>query len=194
MWWVVVEETFSTTLQRSGCNCVRLYTQHRESQNSQDAARSIYVLGKKNMTQKETENSSALLLLSAIMRSVKGMRVRHRRGGGGGSRREESDFLHPQIASRWWQGTGLSDTPQTCFIPLRLHPCLSLLLSSSNPPPPTPSRLEECVKCPPRGKDSKTVFTRSTPSPLLTACEELLPPPLIYKPNGEAHAGSHCIC
>lgn len=45
-------------------------------------------------------------------------------GVGGESRREESDFLHPQIASRWWQGTGLSDTP-----PNMLHP---------PPPPPVP--------------------------------------------------------
>lgn len=37
-------KTFSTTLERSGCNCVRPRAEHRESQNSQDAARSIYVL------------------------------------------------------------------------------------------------------------------------------------------------------
>lgn len=40
----------------------------------------LYLCVMKNMTQKDAENSSALLLLSAIARSVKRMGVRHRRG------------------------------------------------------------------------------------------------------------------
>lgn len=97
-------------------------------------------------------------------------------------------FQHTQIVSRWWQGTGLSDTRKHASSPsASTHAC-----HCSSPSPP--SRLKECVKCPTRGEDSKTVFTRSTLSPLLTACEELLSPPLMYNPNGEAYAGSHCIC
>lgn len=161
-----------------------LYT---ETQNSQDATCSIYVLWK---TWLKRKRKTAMLYFQRSC-EVWGVgknkldRDRERRLG-------ESDFLHPQILCWWWQGTGLSEPPYP-YTPSLLLWCLSLLLYL----PPSllhPYWLEERVKCPPWGTDSKTVFTRSTLSPLLTACEELLLPPLMCQPNGEELAASHCIC
>lgn len=98
-----------------------------ESQNSQDTACSIYVLWK---TWLKRKRKTAMLyfycqLSCEVWRGGRGWE----RDTDRERRVEESDFLHPQILSWWWQGTGLSEPPP----PQYLHPhlplwCLSLLL------------------------------------------------------------------
>lgn len=99
----------------------------RESQNSQDTACSIYVLWK---TWLKRKGKTALLyfycqLSCEVWRGIRGWEGDRDRE----SRIEESHFLHPQIVSRLWQGTGLLEPPQ--HILHSPHPlwCLSLLLS-----------------------------------------------------------------
>lgn len=188
----MMDKMFSTTLEKSGCYCVRLYT---ETQNHRipRTPHALFMCYEKHDS-KEKRKTAMLYFHCQLSCEVWRGGRRWERDADGGERRGEWFSSSVQIRSWWWQGSGLRNTPPPP--PLHLHPLLPLSPPVTAPLPPLPpiDWLEECVKCPLRGTDSKTVFTRSTLSPLLTACEELLPPPLMCQPNGEELAGSHCIC
>lgn len=101
-------------------------------------------LKRKKKKKKNGKTAHALLLLSAIMWSVKRRKRMRARCRQGERRAGESDFLHPQIPSWWWQGTGLLENTPYPPPPLPSHTsipsaplwCLSLLLSFPSLPPP----------------------------------------------------------
>lgn len=158
---------FSTTLEKRGCYCVRVSAQ-TQNHRIPRMPHALFMCYEKHDWK---EGEKQLCSTFTVSHHVKC------------EEEEEEDESQTQggrhIPSRLVTGEKVLPTNQP----------------TNQPPPPPPnsppslllspfSWLEECVKCPRRGTDSKTVFTRSTLSPLLTACEELLPPPLMCQANG----------
>lgn len=192
----MMDKMFSTTLEKSGCYCVRLCT---ETQNHRipRTPHALFMCYEKTWLKRKKEKKNGKQPCSTFTVSY---HVKCEEGGRGWERATDGG---KESRGEWFSSstdpilmvTGDRALRNTSHPPIPPSPPPPLMPVTAPLLPSLPfSRLEECVKCPPRGTDSKTVFTRSTLSPLLTACEELLPPPLMCKPNGEELAGSHCIC